>query len=1213
MASSLSMSSNRKYDVFPSFHGRDVRRGFLSHILKEFKSKGITPFIDNEIKRGESIGPELIQAIRESRVTIVLLSSNYASSSWCLDELVEIIKCKEEDQQKTMLTIFYEVDPSDVRKQTGDFGKAFEKTCVGKAEDVKQAWKQALKDVASITGYHSRNWDNEAILIEKIASDVTSVLGITPSRDFDDFIGMEARITEINSLLSLQSDEVRVIGIWGPAGIGKTSTARVLYNQLSRGFPFSTFIENIKGIYARPCYDEYPLKLRLQKKLLSKIFKQKDIEVGHLGVAQEKLRDKKVLVVLDEVDKLLQLNAMADKPEWFGPGSIIIITTEDRKLFKAHGINHIYKMKFPSSDEALQIFCLYAFGHKFPYDGFEGLALEVTELAGELPLGLRVMGSYLKGMSMDEWIDALPRLRSSLHGDIESTLRFSYDFLSEKDKSLFLYIACFFVDYDVDRLIRCLANSGLDVNHGFQNLAQKSLISTNNGFLWMHRLLRKMGRDIVYKQSIEEPGKRQFLWDTTDIYDVLVENTGTETVLGIRLKAERGEETEIAENAFQGMKNLQFLSVSSNSLCLPEGLNCLPNKLRLIQWPSCPMRFWPSKFSGKFLVELIMPRSKLEKLWQGIEPLQCLNRMDLSFSEDLKEIPDLTKATNLEELNLWCCSGLIELNNSIGNDTKLKRLNLGHCELLKELPFSIGNCTNLQFLNLSYCESLEELPSSIGRLINLEELKLFSCRKLVMLPSIENLQQLPVLDMSFCAKLEVFPTNIKLDSLSKILLWNCGRLKTFPDISTNIKELDLRDTAIEEVPSSIRSWSSLERLDMSGCRNLKEFPNVPDSIVELELSNTGIEEIPPWIENLFRMRTLTMDECEKLKIISPNISKLQNLESLDLSSGVRWNDNCFHAEIKWAPDLISSWRLRSDFEVDHILPICLPDKALASPISLSFPNYHGFKIIPDCIRHLSGLSELDIRGCRKLVALPQLPGSLLSLDAENCQSLRRIDCAFQNPEICLNFANCFNLNEEARELIQTSACKYAILPGVQVPQHFTHQATSDSLTINLTPRPLPLSFKFKACILLSKGYNYDDSLCVSWGVRGKQNGIIVQYGPNQLQIPDPLFRETEHLYIFDDSFYLNQDCPEAKEATLISGLVFDFIVHNKYRKLKGCGVQLLEVPHSTLDGKQTEVEDCMDRNIDTNNETEIGEESGDDEDPETRSRKRMRLSFVSYL
>ena len=111
MASSSSSSSPiKRYHVFPSFHGPDVRRGFLSHLRHQFASKGITTFKDQEIERGHTIGPELVQAIRESRVSVALLSKNYASSSWCLDELVEILNCKRVSEQIVM-TIFYQVDP----------------------------------------------------------------------------------------------------------------------------------------------------------------------------------------------------------------------------------------------------------------------------------------------------------------------------------------------------------------------------------------------------------------------------------------------------------------------------------------------------------------------------------------------------------------------------------------------------------------------------------------------------------------------------------------------------------------------------------------------------------------------------------------------------------------------------------------------------------------------------------------------------------------------------------------------------------------------------------------------------------------------------------------------------------------------------------------------------------------------------------------------
>lgn len=78
--------------MFPSFSGEDVRKSLLSHLLKELHRKSINTFIDHGIERSRPIGPELLSAIRESRISIVVFSKNYASSSWCLNELVEIYK-----------------------------------------------------------------------------------------------------------------------------------------------------------------------------------------------------------------------------------------------------------------------------------------------------------------------------------------------------------------------------------------------------------------------------------------------------------------------------------------------------------------------------------------------------------------------------------------------------------------------------------------------------------------------------------------------------------------------------------------------------------------------------------------------------------------------------------------------------------------------------------------------------------------------------------------------------------------------------------------------------------------------------------------------------------------------------------------------------------------------------------------------------------------
>jgi len=386
------------------------------------------------------------------------------------------------------------------------FGKAFEKTCQGKNEEVKIRWRNALAHVATIAGEHSLNWyvsmnlvlfiflkqfvfvnldqpdlfgfafvrDNEAKMIQKIATDVSDKLNLTPSRDFEGMVGMEAHLKRLNSLLCLESDEVKMIGIWGPAGIGKTTIARTLFNKISSIFPFKCFMENLKGSIKGGA--EHYSKLSLQKQLLSEILKQENMKIHHLGTIKQWLHDQKVLIILDDVDDLEQLEVLAEDPSWFGSGSRIIVTTEDKNILKAHRIQDIYHVDFPSEEEALEILCLSAFKQSSIPDGFEELANKVAELCGNLPLGLCVVGASLRRKSKNEWERLLSRIESSLDKNIDNILRIGYDRLSTEDQSLFLHIACFFNNEKVDYLTALLADRKLDVVNGFNILADRSLV-----------------------------------------------------------------------------------------------------------------------------------------------------------------------------------------------------------------------------------------------------------------------------------------------------------------------------------------------------------------------------------------------------------------------------------------------------------------------------------------------------------------------------------------------------------------------------------------------------------------------------------------------------------------------------------------------------------------------------------------------------------------
>lgn len=357
---------------------------------------------------------------------------------------------------------------------------------------------------------------SEAAMISKIARDISNELNLTASKDFDNLVGIEAHISKMDSLLSIEPYETRMVGIWGPAGIGKTTIARALYNRISRNFKRGLFMENVKGRYKRNGFDSYFSKLGLQEQFLSEILDHKDMSISHLGTAEERLKFQKVLVVLDDVDKLEQLKALANQPHWFGKGSRIIVTTEDKNLLEAHGITLIYEVEFPSRNEALQIFSQSAFTQNVPPKGYEELALEVTELTSHLPLGLCVLGSALRGKIVREWKHELPRLKTSLSGDIEQVLRVGYNSLDDKDKALFLHIACSSESKRVNADMQFFANSGLMI------LVKRALISIlSDKSITMHHLLRQMGREIIRRQSIQSPGKCQFVMSAHENYDVL--------------------------------------------------------------------------------------------------------------------------------------------------------------------------------------------------------------------------------------------------------------------------------------------------------------------------------------------------------------------------------------------------------------------------------------------------------------------------------------------------------------------------------------------------------------------------------------------------------------------------------------------------------------------------------------------------------------------
>ncbi|KAL0650592.1 hypothetical protein Bca4012_093283 [Brassica carinata] len=241
-------------------------------------------------------------------------------------------------------------------------------------------------------------------------------------------------------------------------------------------------------------------------------------------------------------------------------------------------------------------------------------------------------------------------------------------------------------------------------------------------------------------------------------------------------------------------------------------------------WSDCPMRYMPSDFCAEYLVELIMPGSKLVKLWEGVQSLQYLRRMDLSRSENLKEIPNLLKATCLEYLDLNECKSLVMLPSSIRNLNKLKKLNMKGCTRLEVLPHDV-NLASLCHLDLSGCSMLRSFRQ-ISTRISLLSLDHTSIEEVPFW--IEKFTELTTLTMSGCKRLiNVAPNVFKLECLALVDFSECGSVKAFSDAGmvTTVEQLSQPNDA--SLPLKILHlggktvWQKLLTVCAKNCESLQ--------------------------------------------------------------------------------------------------------------------------------------------------------------------------------------------------------------------------------------------------------------------------------------------------------------------------------------------------------------------------------------------------------
>ncbi|XP_048433800.1 disease resistance protein RPV1-like isoform X2 [Pyrus x bretschneideri] len=788
-SSSSSQRSNRwKYEVFLSFRGDDTRTTFTDHLFIALRNAGIKTFIDNQLTRGDNIQSELDQEIEGSRIAVIIFSKRYAESRWCLRELSKIMRCLKDQEGKIVCPIFYDVDPSQVRKQNGSFSKAFQKHKRNEDPNEVKQWREDLTASADLGGWNLKTTadGHEGVFIEKIIGEIKGLLKPTDLKEAKHSVGIAFRVQEFNiKYLDVRgSPDVQIIGIWGTGGIGKTTLARAIFSKYQHSFSSQCYLEEVRSNKKN--------MVSLQEQLLRDILKRPDIKVSSVAEGtkeiEKRLGSMKVLVVVDDIDDLDQLDKLAITHDTFGLGSRIIITTRDEQVLNIQKVDKRYKAQGMTDNEAFELLSWHAFGNPRPDEEYIELARDVVDYCGGLPLALEVVGRLLATKkSKSIWKSTLDKLRNIPDRTIHETLKLSYDGLRDDHvKGVFLDISCFFIGKGKSFVTAILDGcSRFSVEAEITTLCDRCLLYFGEyKELRMHDLIRDMGREIVRAKSPMKLGKRSRLWHSEDAKSVLRNKCGTEAVEGLTLflPEDSDDEQSFRTEAFKKMWRLKFLELKN--VKLTGSYKHLSKELRLLYWNGFPLEAIPADFDQRNLIYMELRYSKMVRVWEDSELLpKKLKYLILGDCHNLTELPDFSKLPHLEALFLSGCKGLC------GGYHFLAQL-----KMIKVLEFRDCNITDGAVLEI------------IGSLYSLKLLNLGG----------NGFNRLPILS--------------GLSQLRFLFLNHCTNLQAIPDLPTSLLELHANYCTALEIMSDFSEMSKMGKLELKDCRKLKDIPNLESSM-----------------------------------------------------------------------------------------------------------------------------------------------------------------------------------------------------------------------------------------------------------------------------------------------------------------------------------------------------------------------------------------------
>ncbi|CAN6446421.1 unnamed protein product [Victoria cruziana] len=1106
---SSSRSGGSEFEVFLSFRGEDTRNGFTGHLYDSLHDRGVSTFMDSEkLEKGEQVD-NLLEYMEKSKICVLIISENYADSKWCLKEVAKCLEC-----DKVIIPVFFRVDPSDVRNQSGPFKSAFKEHESNEKLDQEEVrkWREALKKVGNISGLALKDMNgDEAKLKRVIVERVLATVNKKPLVVAEHPLGIQTRVQDVKKMLKNGGEGVDVVGIHGMGGLGKTTIAKAVYNDLAKRFDGATcFLSNVRETAGQPNG-----LVTLQKQVFQEILKDGSICLNNVSHGQslikERTNHKRVLLVLDDVDSAEQLDALAGGRDWFGSGSVIIITTRDEEVLLTHNVKEeeIYRPQMLNKAQALKLFILHAFDGIQPQGEYAQLANQVVAAAGGLPLTIKVLGSLLSSIKdVQEWKDILEKVKTVPHKEVQKTLKISYDSLDEIEKKIFLDISYFFIGRGRRNATYMWEGCGWHPKSAIGVLLRRSLITINeeSGEFEMHDQIRDMGREIVGGESSQAPEKHSRFRELDSLDLSRPGIVGTEDIEAIQFRCEKEGELSINIESFAAMSRLRMLRLENVTL---EGeYERFPRNVKCLEWHPQGMYSLPSSLDLENMVVLDMSRSSIVEFWGGQKVFHQLKVLDLSYCRRLV-CPDFTDMVHLEILNFEGCSSMRDLHPSIGALKSLCELRLASCKCLKELPEAVYELTSLEKLDLSYC-GITALPpksedSKSWRVLGkLEVLLLDYCGNLIDCPVFNKMPNLTTLSFRKCNLMnKIDPSIGHLKSLIQLDLDGCSSLRKLPqEIGqlTSLKELSLSGCSqISSLPGSIVSLDQLEILSIYGCKLLKSLPQLPPSLIKVDCTSCWQLESIADISNVKGLQTLDLTECERLVDV-PGIEQLKFLEFLNLGKcrslcgsivgRIKDLDGLEKLELGYCESLTKSPHFTSNMtrlehlyfsccvkmaEVDpsigHLKALtrldlfnCISLKGLPEEVcrltSLEYLCLTGccqITTLPESIIRLERLDNLSVDHCKGLEFLPQLPPSLTVLYATSCTKLRDIPGIEQLTGLCtLDLHGCRSLEDSFLERVESIFLKNKDLKNFAIPGRLIGRGSSHPQSLSF---PVPKHLK----------------------------------------------------------------------------------------------------------------------------------------------------------